>query len=107
MPMDTEGRQEPKHSFWNCYHVNGCSLLMEGKLYPCAVAPNAAHFNKKSNTHMELGKGDYLDIYSVDTMEEILAFLTTPKPFCRYCKTLERSFGHEWERSKREMSEWV
>ena len=107
MPMDPEGMQEPKQSFWNCYHGNGCSLLMEGKLYPCTVAPNARHFNKKFNTNMELENGDYLDIYAIDNAEDLLAFLCTPKPFCRYCRTKERSAGHEWERSKQEMSEWT
>ena len=107
MPMDILGRQNAQLSFWNCYHGNSLPLLMEGKFYPCTVAPNATHFNKKFDTKMELGKGDYIDIYSINILAELLLFLSTPKPFCRYCKTTERSWGHVWERSRQEMSEWT
>ncbi len=107
MPMDVEGMQDTKRSFWNCYHVNTCILVMEGKIYPCTIIPNAVHFNKKFNTHMELEKGDFLDIYSVNNLEELLSFVSKPKPFCRYCKTADRSYGYEWGRSKQEISEWT
>jgi len=107
MPMDVDGFQDAKKSFWNCYHVNSCPLVMEGKLYPCTVLPNAVHFNRKFSTHMDIERGDYLDIYSAKSSGEILAFLSIPKPFCRYCKTKERDFGHPWERSNRDISEWT
>ena len=107
MPMDTEGFQDAKYSFWNCYHVNTCPYLKAGKLYPCSPMFGTTHFNQRFGTNMDIEKGDYLDIYDVKDTEEILSFLTTPKPFCRFCKTAERSFGHTWERSKRDMSEWT
>ena len=107
MPLDIEGLQDANKSFWNCYHVNACPLLMEGKLYVCTIAPNIIHFNRKFNTHMDIEKDDYLDIYSINDNSSLLSFICTPKPFCRFCKTTERSFGHTWERSKQEMSEWT
>lgn len=107
MPMDINGRQNPVKSFWECYHGNFCPLLMDGKFYPCTVAPNTRHFNKKFETDMELESGDYLDIYKIQSAEEIFEFLAKPKPFCRYCMTDKRSFGHPWERSKQQMSEWT
>ena len=107
MPMDIDGRQDAKRSFWDCYHANMLPLVMDGRLYPCTVLPNIVHFNKKFGTNMDIEKGDYLDIYGVKNSGELLSFLSTPKPFCRFCKTTERSFGHTWERSKRDTSEWV
>jgi hypothetical protein len=80
---------------------------MEGKLYSCTVAPNVRHFNKRFGTHMELENGDSLDIYRVKKASDLLKFLSRPKPFCRYCDVSNRSYGHKWERSKQEISEWV
>jgi organic radical activating enzyme len=107
IPLDIEGHQDHRKSFVECFHANACPLLMEGKLYSCTVAPNVRHFNKRFGTHMELGDGDSLDIYSVKKASELLNFLSRPKPFCRYCNVSNRSYGHKWERSKQEISEWI
>ena len=107
IPLDIEGRQDPKESFIECFHANTCPLLMEGKLYSCTVAPNVRHFNKRFGTHMELGDGDSLDIYSVKKASELLNFLSCPKPFCRHCDVSNRSYGHKWEHSRLEINEWV
>lgn len=107
MPMDIHGTQDSKKSFWNCYHANTCPILMEGKMYPCTILPNIVHFNKKFDLSLETEKKDYLDIYKVESQDDLLQFLSTPKPFCRYCRTTERSFGHKWELSKQAIDEWV
>ncbi|MCI8650192.1 MAG: radical SAM protein [Anaerotruncus sp.] len=106
-PLDISGQQNPISSFWSCYHANNLCLLMEGKLYGCTIAPNIRHFNKKFGTHMELEPGDYLDIHNAQNSDELFNFLAKPKPFCRYCMSNKRTFGHIWERSKQEMSEWL
>lgn len=107
MPMDIDGLQDARRSFWNCYHVNTCPILKEGKLYPCSPSSGAIHFNRRFGTHMDMEADDYLDIYSVKDNAELLSFLSTPKPFCRFCKTAERTFGHTWEQSKKDISEWT
>jgi hypothetical protein len=107
IPLDIEGRQNPRKSFMKCFHANTLPLLMEGKLYSCTVAPNVRHFNKRFGTHLELENGDSLDIYRVKKASDLLKFLSCPKPFCRYCDVSNRSYGHKWERSKQEISEWV
>jgi Predicted Fe-S oxidoreductases len=107
IPLDLEGKQDAHINFIKCFHANAFPLLMEGKLYSCTVAPNVRHFNKKFGRHMELEDGDYLDIYRVKKALELLKFLSCPKPFCRYCDVSNRSYGHKWERSKQEISEWV
>lgn len=56
---------------------------------------------------MELAPGDCLDIYRVESYDEILQFLAASKPFCRFCIPGKRSKGLPWERSKQEMSEWL
>ncbi|HUN55443.1 MAG TPA: radical SAM protein [Smithella sp.] len=107
IPLDIEGSQDPRKSFIKCFHANALPLLMEGKLYACTVAPNVRHFNKRFGTHLELEDSDSLDIHHVNNASEIINFLCSPKPFCRYCDVNNRSYGHKWERSKFEIGEWV
>lgn len=107
IPLDLAGRQNARSNFMECFHANALPLLMEGKFYPCTVAPNVRHFNKKFGTDIQLNKEDYLDIYKVTNKYEILEFLSKPKPFCRFCDVKHRIHGLEWERSKQEKEEWV
>jgi glycosyltransferase involved in cell wall biosynthesis len=107
IPLDIAGKQDPETNFRNCFHANTYPLLMEGRLYTCTVAPNVHHFNKSFGTSLELKDDDFLNIYSVMEASEIYDFLSTPKPFCRYCDVGHRSYGHKWERSKKAMDEWI
>ena len=107
IPLDISGGQDPGASFSECFHANNCALLTEGKMFTCTVAPNIRIFNQRFGTHLPLQDEDYLDIYRAKTKHEVLQFLCTPKPFCRYCNVSERSFGHPWERSKLDMGEWT
>ena len=103
----SQGDRIRNASFARCFHANNCVLLMEGKLYTCTVAPNVRIFNERFGTHLPLQDEDSLDIHRTGTRREVLQFLRTPKPFCRYCKVSERSFGHPWERSAQQMDEWT
>lgn len=107
MSLDITGSQNPKTSYLKCFHANTYPLLMEGNFYACTVAPNIHHFNKRFGTHMELETEDYLDIHRVKQATELFDFLRRPKPFCRYCDVRHRSYGHQWERSRQNMHEWM
>jgi len=107
MPLDIDGKQNANESFSNCTLANRWIALMDGRMYTCQIAPNAFHFNKKFGTTMELEDGDYLDIYKINNINEILEFLATPKPFCKYCKIESIVNGIPWTPSKKEMSEWT
>jgi len=107
MPLDLDGKQSAEQSFTDCTLANRWIALMDGKIYTCQVAPNVHHFNKRFGTDLDLEEGDYLDIYKVNDIDEILIFLSTPKPFCRYCKTGEIINGIPWQPSKKEMEEWT
>ena len=107
MPMDTSGRQDPAVSFSGCTLANRWTAVMDGKMYTCQVAPNAYHFNKRFNAGMELEAGDYIDIHDAGNIGEVLSFLSTPKPFCRYCRIDGIENNLPWQPSKKEMSEWV
>ena len=107
MPLDLEGTQDETVSFRNCTLANRWIALMDGRMYTCQVAPNIMHFNKKFAKNLALEAGDSIDIYQAKDIDEILAFLSTPKPFCKYCKATEVVSGIPWGPSKGELSEWV
>ena len=107
MPLDIEGRQDIGNSFKNCLRSNSCIFLEEGRLYTCTLIPNIKHFNKYFSKNLEVSESDYIDIYSVKNVKELLNFLCKPVPFCRYCKTHNREYGLAWGISEREISEWV
>ena len=106
-PLDLTGKQNLKESFCCCSQANTCIFLSNGKLYTCPIAPNIVHFNKFFNKDIPLNKKDGIDIYKAKSIKEILTFLSRPIPFCKYCKVSERSFGHAWSISKKEISEWL
>lgn len=107
VPLDLLGEQHPVLSFCHCFHSNTLPLMMEGKLYACTVAPNVRHFNQKFGTDLKLESGDVLEIHQETSPQEILDFLSSPKPFCRYCATTLRLSGIPWATTKRVMSEWL
>jgi MoaA/NifB/PqqE/SkfB family radical SAM enzyme len=106
-PIDINGRQNPKKSNTLCGHSNTCFQLVDGKLYKCNRIAYIKYFNSYFNVNLEVTKDDYIDIYKAKDMDEILDKLRKPAPFCRYCKldTLYNNVG--WERSKKEISEWI
>jgi MoaA/NifB/PqqE/SkfB family radical SAM enzyme len=107
MPLDLDGAQDLEESFSRCTLANRWIALMDGRMYTCQVAPNVHHFNKKFNENLHLKVRDYLDIYKVKDINEILSFLAVPKPFCKYCKTDDIVNGIPWQPSKKDKSEWT
>ena len=107
VPLDISGSQDPRSSFIDCSYANKNVMLMEGRIYTCTVAPNIHIFNEVYGTKIPVTDADYMDIYEAQAKDEILEFLSKPKPLCRYCSVDQRSYGHRWERSNREMSEWT
>jgi len=107
-PFDLNGTQDLEHSWKYCREVNHCNFLGNGKMYPCNTIYSVGHFNKYFSTNMVVSKDDVLELDSVRNLDEILTFLSTPKPFCRYCKRKTGiTTGLKWGISKKEISEWV
>ena len=107
MPLNLSGTESIKTSFELCYRSNSCILLDEGKIYTCNIIPRIKWFNRQFGTKLEISKFDYIDIYSVNSIDEIFDFLHKPVPFCRYCNMREPVYGIKWGKSKKEISEWT
>lgn len=104
--LDLEGVRNENHSFLHCWQANNCSVLEHGKLYPCPVIPNIKHFNKKFEKNLPVSERDYLDIYKVQSLEEIMQFYCHSVPFCRFCNTFQ-NYECDWGKSKLSIEEWT
>jgi MoaA/NifB/PqqE/SkfB family radical SAM enzyme len=108
LPIDLTGSQDMKKSFQKCAISWGCCVtLREGRIYTCCIAAHIRFFNEYFNQNLVVGEKDYVDIYRVNSKEEIIDFIERPFPFCRYCKTSEMKFAQRWGITKKEITEWV
>jgi MoaA/NifB/PqqE/SkfB family radical SAM enzyme len=106
-PLDLQGTQNAEKSFAFCRSASVCPQLKNGKIYMCATIPYIGYFNKQFDQNLEIKVGDFLDIFKIKHIDEILDFLCKPVPFCRYCDTLHTAYGIHWQNSRKDISEWV
>lgn len=105
--LDPQGGCRIDRSFKKCYRGNSCIFLQGGRLFTCTVAPTAHHLSDHFGLDMAVTDEDSIDIYKAASAGEILEKLRHPIPFCRFCD-LSMNVRHiKWERSKKEMSEWL
>jgi MoaA/NifB/PqqE/SkfB family radical SAM enzyme len=105
--MNITGNAEPIERFKLCLAANNCTVLDNGKIYPCSTVSRIKYFNKYFNADFKVCNEDYIDIYKVNSLDEILEFLCKPVPFCRYCDMDKWVYNIDWAVSKKNISEWV
>jgi hypothetical protein len=105
--LDISGKQNAEKQFLMCSQANSCTVLRHGKIYPCSIAGNIEAFNAYFGEKLEITEKDYIDIYKVNTVGEILDFLTRPIPFCRYCDKHGSKWDLKWGTSDKDINEWA
>jgi len=108
LPLNQSGTGDYKKNFYYCPLGNTCIALEAGRIYTCQMVTTVKHFNKYFSTNLIVSEKDYIDIYAVQTIEEIFHFLCKPIPFCRYCEV--KNFFVEninYEQSKKQIHEWI
>ncbi len=50
---------------------------------------------------------DFIDIYKVQSIQEIFDFFAHPTPFCKYCDIDKSIYNGKWEKSRKEITEWT
>lgn len=107
-PITLTGDEDAYNNYTNCYRVNTCIAFSHGKLYSCFIPAHIHHLKYFFGLDIEICSDDGVDIYSVNTAEEIEKRLNEPLKMCRYCKRdkVIRD-GIKWEVSKRKIEEWV
>lgn len=103
--MELEGKVD-KFYCVNCLYFNKFNVLKDGKLYMCPIAAHSNILNHKFGIHLELLEEDALDIYSVNSWEEIAEFSSKYIPFCRYCDLKKWGHDSEWKASRKTMDEY-
>jgi MoaA/NifB/PqqE/SkfB family radical SAM enzyme len=105
--IDLKGSRNPVLSNNLCYASNACFQLVDGKLYKCWRIAYIQYFNTAFNQKLEVTKNDYIDIFKVKNIKEILKKLRKPFPFCRYCNMEEPETDLKWKVSRKQISEWI
>jgi len=108
LPLDLSGSQDMKKSFQKCAISWGCCVTLRGgKIFTCCIAAHIKFFNEYFKQNLTVSGEDYVDIFNINSIKEIIGFLEKPFPFCRYCKTSETKFAQRWGISKKEITEWI
>lgn len=106
--LDLNGKHNPKESFLNCrLDDKSWFFLDHGKLYKCARNAYIRHFNNYFNKNLEVTQDDYVDIYKIKNIDEILQFCAKPSPFCKYCANEKNKYSYPWSKSEKKITEWT
>lgn len=106
-PLDLNGMQNGALSYINCQHAR-CINLYRGRLYHCPVVAYIHYFNRQFNKNLRVCQSDWFDIYAKKiTPRDVFDFCARPVPFCRYCMSRMTTYGHPWEQTKKDISEWT
>ena len=106
MRLDVNGGQNIEESFKLCSQSNFCINLYEGKLFTCPTIAYVKYLNKYFKENFIVTNDDYIDIYKVKNIDEILDFLCKPPPFCKYCN-IKNQRKIDWNVSNKDRNEWI
>jgi hypothetical protein len=107
LPLNINGNGNAVKNFKRCTNSNTCVVLRDGKMYACGRPLVVRYFNDYFGQDFKVSEKDCIDIYNVESIDEILDFVCKPIPFCRYCDIDNMKFGIKWGISKKEIGEWV
>ena len=107
-PLDLSASQPALENFNGCYRVNSCISFSHGKLYTCFIPAHVHHLKEYFKLNIEINENDGVNIYEVNSADEIRTFLDRPLSMCKYCRrNLATKDGITWEVSKKYIEEWV
>ena len=102
---DLTGGYNPEDNFRKCGGALLCVELHDGKIATCSFILKFTYFNSYFQKDIKVQETDFIDIYKVKSIDEILEFISYPVSFCKYC-TL-KNLPDKWEKSKRDILEWT
>jgi len=106
-PINPAGTCDPEGSFTACQWLSNCAIIRDGRLFPCAhVAFADAPAEAFGLPQIVPTEDDSIDIFSARDGDEVIRFLTSPVPWCRFCD-YEHTETFAWERTSRTADEWI
>ena len=106
-PIDNKGQQNPNESFNLCPIAHRCCFLKDYKIYTCPRIPNIHYLNEAFGFNMQVSNNEYINLDSIQSEDEIWDFLNAPNDFCKYCDVKHTNMKIEWERSSKQIKEWI
>ncbi|MDR1653713.1 MAG: 4Fe-4S cluster-binding domain-containing protein [Prevotellaceae bacterium] len=107
VPLDLQGNQNARDSFLRCSRANRCVAVDNGKLYTCSLVPYVKYFNSFFGKNLEISQTDFLNIYEIKNMEQIVNYLCKPLKFCRFCNVKGTIYDIGYGVSKNNILEWT
>ncbi|MDR2554229.1 MAG: radical SAM protein [Fibromonadaceae bacterium] len=97
----------PIHRSLLCFKFNYCRCLKNGRIYTCNTPSNIHIFNDYFGKSLSVSDEDYIDIFKVNSFQEIAEFCAKPSPFCRYCDIQAWGDMFPWKPSTKKIEEYV
>lgn len=105
--ISLKGDSWPEVNYAKCENANNCISLRSGKLYTCVFPAHAKFLKEKYGLNLHLSERNGVDIYKVNSPEELMDKLDRPIPFCRYCNIEGKASNIPWERTSCSQYEWI
>jgi sulfatase maturation enzyme AslB (radical SAM superfamily) len=105
--LDLSGSQDAKKSFNRCCMAACTVAVQNGCVATCAFVFNMRHFNRYFGQNIPVTERDSIDIYTAQTMQEIVDFVNSPIPLCRYCKSMGDELAGAWRKTEYKITEWT
>lgn len=106
-PIDPSGSCDAEKSFTACQWVSNCAIMRDGRLYACAhIAYADAPAREFGLPQIVPTDADSIDIFSAGDGDQVIDFLTSPAPWCRFCD-YEHTETYSWGRTGRKAEEWI
>lgn len=103
---DLSGSQDIEHNFEVCPWGNNCIILEDGKMATCVMPLKSRYYNEYYQEDVfKTSDKDYIDIYKVESLSELMQFFSHSIPFCRYCMPKDSELI-EWGVSSKNINEW-
>lgn len=104
--MDLQGGVERFYCV-NCLYFNKFNVLKDGRLYMCPVAAHSNIFNHAFDQKLKIREKDFLDIYQINSWEDIAEYSAGYIPFCSYCDLKHWGHHSEWKASSKKIEEYI
>ena len=99
-------KDEDNIFFPACHYYNHLGVVKSGRYYMCPVSAHVDIFNKRFGKNLEMTEEDSIDIYKINSWEEIARFLANRIPFCEYCDIRKWGSNSVWKPSTKEIGEY-
>lgn len=104
--LDLEGEQDFEKNYLHCWRPQYL-ILKEGRIFPCVIPAYINYFNSRFSCDIPVSDKDSIDIYKIDSFEELKKELSIPKFFCSFCNIYGEITNLPFEISNRSKEEWL